>query len=114
MVVDESRGNEMPHLYGVLGIATDADKAQVKIAFRNLAKTCHPDRQGGDESRFKEINQAYSTLINPSKRAAYDARCAQARAYARRRFAGVAATMAASFALTVGSGVAVAGWLLGA
>jgi DnaJ-class molecular chaperone len=104
----------MPHFYGVLGIASNADKTQVKVAFRNLAKTCHPDVQGGEAARFKEISQAYATLVNPGRRAAYDAQCAQARAYARRRFAGAMATMAASFAATVGSGVAVAGWLLGA
>ncbi|HEY1245661.1 MAG TPA: J domain-containing protein [Hyphomicrobiaceae bacterium] len=110
----KSRGIDMPHFYGVLGIASNADKTQVKVAFRNLAKTCHPDVQGGQEARFKEISQAYSTLVNPSRRAAYDARCARARAHARRRFAGAMAIMAASFAATVGSGVAVAGWLLGA
>ncbi|MBO0765982.1 MAG: J domain-containing protein [Hyphomicrobiaceae bacterium] len=104
----------MPYFYGELGIASDADKAQVKIAFRTLAKTCHPDVEGGDEVRFKEINQAYATLINPSRRAAYDAQCARALACGRRRFAAMMATMAASFAATVGSGVAVAGWLLGA
>lgn len=104
----------MPHFYGVLGIASNADKTQVKIAFRNLAKTCHPDVRGGDELLFKEISQAYTTLINPARRAAYDAQCARARVYGRRRLAGAMAIMAASFAATVGSGVAVAGWLLGA
>jgi len=104
----------MPHYYGVLGIASDADHAQVKTAFRNLAKTCHPDLQGGDEERFREISRAYATLVDPARRAAYDVQCAWVRAGARRRLAAAAATMAASFALTVGSGVAVAGWLLGA
>jgi curved DNA-binding protein CbpA len=104
----------MPHFYGVLGIEPDADHAQVKTAFRNLAKTCHPDLRGGDERRFMEINLAYATLVDPVRRAAYDAQCARVRSGARRRFAGAVATMAASFALTVGSGVAVAGWLLGA
>ena len=62
----------------------------------------------------KEIANAYATLVNPARRAAYDAQCALARAHARRRTVGAIATMAASFTLTVGSGVAVAGWLLGA
>jgi DnaJ-class molecular chaperone len=104
----------MAHYYGVLGIATDADRAQVKTAFRNLAKTCHPDLRGGDEARFRQISLAYATLADPARRAAYDVQCAQVRAGARLRLAAAAATMAASFALTVGSGVAVAGWLLGA
>jgi curved DNA-binding protein len=104
----------MPHYYGVLGIAADADHAQVKAAFRNLAKACHPDLGGGDGERFRQITLAHATLIDPAKRAAYDALCAQVRAGARWRLAGAAATMVASFTLTVGSGVAVAGWLLGA
>jgi curved DNA-binding protein CbpA len=45
----------MPHYYGVLGIATDADRAQVKTAFRTLAKTCHPDLEGGHAEHFREI-----------------------------------------------------------
>lgn len=101
----------MPHFYGVLGIAADADRAQVKTAFRKLAKSCHPDLRGGDEQRFKDISLAYATLVHPARRAAYDAQRARG---ARLRLAAAAATMSASFALTVGSGVAVAGWLLGA
>jgi DnaJ-class molecular chaperone len=104
----------MPHFYGALGIARSAEHAQVKIAFRNLAKTCHPGLRGGDERRFREISFAYATLIDPTRRAAYDAQYAQVRAGARRRITVGVATMSASFALTVGSGVAVAGWLLGA
>jgi curved DNA-binding protein CbpA len=103
----------MSHLYRVLGVSRKADRAAVKSAFRCLAKTCHPDVQGGDEPRFKEIANAYATLVNPARRAAYDAQWALVRAHARRRTARVIATMAASFTLTVGSGVAVAGWLLG-
>ena len=103
-----------PYYYGVLGIAPTADGAQVKCAFRNLAKACHPDLQGGSDSPFKEISLAYATLANPARRAAYDAQCARVRAGARRRLAGAIATAAASFMLTVSSGVAVAGWLLAA
>jgi molecular chaperone DnaJ len=104
----------MPLYYGVLGIAADADTAQVKAAFRNLAKTCHPDIEGGDALRFHEVHQAYEVLADPVQRAAYDTQCARTRARTRRQLAGAAATMAATFVLTVGSGVAVAGWLLGA
>lgn len=112
----ESRGVHMSQLYEVLGVARGADSAQVKSAFRNLAKACHPDLHGeskGAEQRFREITYAYETLTNPATRAAYDAGCAQMRAWERRRLGSAAATMAASFALTVSSGVFVAGWLLG-
>jgi curved DNA-binding protein CbpA len=104
----------MSHLYGVLGVSPQSDRAAVKAAYRSLAKTCHPDIQGGDERRFKEIADAYAVLVSPARRAAYDTQCALARSYARRRMAGAFAAMAASFTLTVSSGVAVAGWLLGA
>jgi curved DNA-binding protein CbpA len=104
----------MSHLYGVLGVSPKSDRAAVKAAYRSLAKTCHPDIQGGDERRFKEIAGAYAVLASPAQRAAYDAQCALTRARARRQMAGALAAMAASFTLTVGSGVAVAGWLLGA
>lgn len=100
----------MPHYYGVLGIATTADSTQVKAAFRKLAKTYHPDLEGGDALRFEEIRRAYATLSDPAQRAAYDARYLRT----RRGLAGAAATMAATFALTVGSGMALAGWLLAA
>src|SRR5262245_5479070 len=102
-------GSTMPHLYGVLGVAPDAGRAQVKSAFWSLAKRYHPDLQGGDERRFKELSNAYTTLVNPARRAAYDAQCALVRADARRRLGGMVATMAASFTLTVSSGMAVAG-----
>lgn len=106
----------MSHLYGILGIANGADSAQVKSAFRKLAKASHPDLHCGDkeaERRFKEISRAYETLGNPEARAEYDAECAEARARARSRFRSAAATMSATFVLTVGSGLVVAGWLSG-
>jgi curved DNA-binding protein CbpA len=104
----------MTRLYEILGIPKDADKAQVKSAYRSLAKACHPDLPGGSAPRFREISQAYEILVNPAKRAAYDAQAALERAMARRRVRAAAAMMASSFALTVSSGMAVAGLLLGA
>lgn len=99
----------MSHLYGVLGVPRDADNAQVKAAYRTLAKACHPDLPGGSERRFREISLAYATLGNPARRAAYDA---EMRAVFGRRLKSAAVLMAASFGLTVGSGIFVAGLLL--
>ena len=61
--------------YDVLGVQKNASDAEIKKAFRNLAKENHPDSNQGDkgaESRFKEINEAYESLKDPQTRAAYD------------------------------------------
>jgi len=61
--------------YEVLGVSRTADAAELKSAFRKLAMEHHPDRNGGCEQasgRFKELNEAYSVLSDPDKRAAYD------------------------------------------
>jgi len=57
--------------YDTLGVNKDAQSADIKKAFRSLSMEHHPDK-GGDEEKFKKINEAYSTLSNPEKRAAYD------------------------------------------
>ncbi|WP_374657192.1 molecular chaperone DnaJ [Phenylobacterium sp.] len=65
----------MRDYYEVLGVERGADGAVLKSAFRKLAMEHHPDRNGGCEDaagRFKEINEAYSILSDPQKRAAYD------------------------------------------
>ncbi|MGL5863206.1 MAG: DnaJ domain-containing protein, partial [Phycicoccus sp.] len=59
--------------YAALGIPVDADDATIKKAYRKLARTHHPDATGGDESRFKEIGEAYSVLSDPEQRQQYDA-----------------------------------------
>lgn len=61
--------------YQTLGVSRDADEAALKSAYRKLAMQYHPDRNPGDataEHKFKEINEAYDTLKDPQKRAAYD------------------------------------------
>jgi molecular chaperone DnaJ len=65
----------MRDYYEILGVQRGCDEAALKSAFRKLAMEHHPDRNGGCENaaaRFKEINEAYSVLADPQKRAAYD------------------------------------------
>jgi molecular chaperone DnaJ len=65
----------MRDYYEILGVTRTIDDGGLKSAFRKLAMEHHPDRNGGCENaagRFKEINEAYSVLSDPQKRAAYD------------------------------------------
>jgi len=59
--------------YQILGVNRGANKEEIKQAFRKLAHKFHPDKQGGDEAKFKEVSEAYSVLSNDKKRAEYDA-----------------------------------------
>jgi molecular chaperone DnaJ len=58
--------------YDVLGIGKNASADEVKKAFRRKAVELHPDKQGGDEAKFKEVNEAYEVLKDPSKKQRYD------------------------------------------
>ena len=61
--------------YEVLGVAKNADDAEIKKAFRNLAKKYHPDAHPGDaecEAKFKEAQEAYAVLSDAEKRRQYD------------------------------------------
>ena len=62
----------MKDYYEILGIQKGASKDEVKRAFRKLAAKYHPDKKTGDEAKFKEISEAYSTLSDDKKRAEYD------------------------------------------
>lgn len=59
--------------YEVLGIQRGASRDDIKKAFRRLAHEYHPDKKGGNEQKFKEVNEAYSVLSDDKKRAEYDA-----------------------------------------
>ncbi|MBC7597478.1 MAG: J domain-containing protein [Polaromonas sp.] len=60
--------------YAALGVARDADADEIKKAYRKLARQHHPDmsKAAGAEARFKEVAEAYATLKDSEKRAAYD------------------------------------------
>src|ERR1700712_928517 len=57
--------------YEVLGVKKDASADEIKKAFRRSAIEHHPDK-GGDEAKFKEVNEAYEVLGNTEKRQRYD------------------------------------------
>lgn len=62
----------MKDYYKILGVSPDASDDEIKKAYRKLAHKYHPDKPGGDEQKFKEINEAYQVLSNKEKRAQYD------------------------------------------
>lgn len=58
--------------YQTLGVNKGATKDEIKKAFRKLAHEYHPDKKGGNETKFKEVNEAYSILSDDTKRSQYD------------------------------------------
>ena len=56
--------------YEVLGVSKDASDADIKSAFRKLAKKYHPDicKEPDAEEKFKEVQEAYAVLSDPTKR----------------------------------------------
>ncbi|MDO8556919.1 MAG: molecular chaperone DnaJ [Candidatus Jorgensenbacteria bacterium] len=62
----------MKDFYTILGVSRDASEEDIKKAYRKLAHQYHPDKAGGNEAKFKEINEAYQVLSNKEKRMQYD------------------------------------------
>jgi curved DNA-binding protein len=62
----------MTDYYSILGVKRSASQEDIKKAYRKLAMQHHPDRGGGDQKKFQEVQQAYDTLSDPDKRAQYD------------------------------------------
>ncbi len=59
-------------LYEILGVSRDASADEIKKAYRKMAHKYHPDKGGGDEEKFKEVNEAYQVLSDTQKKAQYD------------------------------------------
>ncbi|RJP45600.1 molecular chaperone DnaJ [Candidatus Parcubacteria bacterium] len=62
----------MKDYYKILGVGKSASDEEIKKAYRKLAHQHHPDKSGGNEKKFKEINEAYQVLSDKTKRANYD------------------------------------------
>jgi curved DNA-binding protein len=58
--------------YKILGVEKGASEDEIKKAFRKLAHEHHPDKKGGNETKFKEASEAYAVLSDKNKRAQYD------------------------------------------
>ncbi|KAI8067571.1 hypothetical protein BC940DRAFT_257038 [Gongronella butleri] len=71
----ELKKSQRKDYYKILGVSRDAGESEIKKAYRKLALQYHPDKNAGDakaEARFKEVNDAYSILSDPQKKARFD------------------------------------------
>ena len=62
----------MSDYYGDLGLNEKASNDEIKSSFRKLSLKYHPDKNGGNDTMFKKINEAYQTLGDKEKRNVYD------------------------------------------
>jgi|TARA_R110000851_G_scaffold148921_1_gene289324 curved DNA-binding protein len=58
--------------YNTLGVTRNSSPEDIKRAYRKQAMANHPDRTGGDDTKFKQVNEAYETLKDPAKKQQYD------------------------------------------
>lgn len=58
--------------YQILGVSHNANQNEIKKAYRQMAQKYHPDREGGNAEKFKQVNEAYQTLSDEQKRSQYD------------------------------------------
>ncbi len=58
--------------YKILDVPKNSSEADIKKAYRKLAHKYHPDKKGGNEAKFKEVNDAYAVLGDTKKRSEYD------------------------------------------
>ena len=58
--------------YDILGLKRTATQDEIRKAYRELCKKYHPDKNGGDDTKIKEVNEAYATLGDEEKRKQYD------------------------------------------
>ena len=67
-------GLDFKDYYAILGVPKEATADEIKKAFRKLARKYHPDvsKEADAEARMKDVNEAYTVLSDPEKRAAYD------------------------------------------
>lgn len=70
--MEEEKEVDTQELYDALEITKEATEVEIRKAFKRLSLIHHPDRDGGDESKFKEINAAYEVLSNKEKRELYN------------------------------------------
>ncbi|GAB2218049.1 hypothetical protein Droror1_Dr00001266 [Drosera rotundifolia] len=76
-IASSSSSSMATTLYQVLGVPATASGYEIKRAYRNLARTCHPDvvamnQKDNSADMFIKIHDAYTTLSDPAKRASYD------------------------------------------
>lgn len=62
----------MSHHYETLNISKNADRDEIRKAYKSKAGKLHPDREGGDSEEFKKVNHAYSVLFDPERKSLYD------------------------------------------
>jgi DnaJ family protein B protein 4 len=72
MTTSQTLSNKMQNHYEILGVQREATDVEIKRSFRRLSLELHPDRSPGNESKYKQVVEAYSILGDNNKRTLYD------------------------------------------